>query len=250
MDGGEAMTAGYDPVQFGGSVRPAELRSLVTALADAAVLGDFFTISCGGAGAAWRPAGEAYRHGLRDLIGQTARRLGVSQDRVAGSITQLGYAARLWSPALACALGQGIVPDLQGLQIGAELPVRLRLPRPRGWHVNGSGVLAGLLYQTVVEEHLEPLAAGLDVTIASGLLWGNAASAMAGALGVIVGASPCLAKPARALADLLLTTRRLRGTGHFTGPGLDFRRRSCCLYYRVPGGGMCGDCSLLPGPGP
>ncbi|MFC3348771.1 (2Fe-2S)-binding protein [Streptomyces echinoruber] len=25
-------------------------------------------------------------------------------------------------------------------------------------------------------------------------------------------------------------------------PGTTLRRRSCCLYYRVPGGGVCGDC--------
>ncbi|MGH3614812.1 MAG: (2Fe-2S)-binding protein [Pseudonocardia sp.] len=24
-----------------------------------------------------------------------------------------------------------------------------------------------------------------------------------------------------------------------------FRRRSCCLYYRVRDGGLCGDCVLL-----
>lgn len=26
---------------------------------------------------------------------------------------------------------------------------------------------------------------------------------------------------------------------------LAFRRRSCCLYYRVPGGSTCGDCCLI-----
>jgi len=25
-----------------------------------------------------------------------------------------------------------------------------------------------------------------------------------------------------------------------------FTRRSCCLYYRLPGAGMCADCALLP----
>jgi hypothetical protein len=29
-----------------------------------------------------------------------------------------------------------------------------------------------------------------------------------------------------------------------TGKLDDFRRRSCCLYYRIPGGGRCGDCAL------
>ena len=35
-------------------------------------------------------------------------------------------------------------------------------------------------------------------------------------------------------------------TGTLTGTG--FRRRSCCLYYRVPGGGVCGDCCFLRPP--
>jgi|GEM_PF-1837329 hypothetical protein len=47
----------------------------------------------------------------------------------------------------------------------------------------------------------------------------------------------------------LLGTGRLRGTGQLTGTGLAFRRRSCCLYYRLPGGGLCGDCCLRRVPG-
>jgi iron complex transport system ATP-binding protein len=27
-----------------------------------------------------------------------------------------------------------------------------------------------------------------------------------------------------------------------------YRRTSCCLYYRVPGGGLCGDCVLTTQP--
>ncbi|MGH3410268.1 MAG: (2Fe-2S)-binding protein [Streptosporangiaceae bacterium] len=33
-----------------------------------------------------------------------------------------------------------------------------------------------------------------------------------------------------------------------TGEGLGFRRHSCCLYYRLPGGGLCGDCALAAPP--
>ncbi|MGI5249917.1 (2Fe-2S)-binding protein [Actinacidiphila glaucinigra] len=39
----------------------------------------------------------------------------------------------------------------------------------------------------------------------------------------------------------------LRDAGglRLTGPGAPaYVRRSCCLYYRVPGGGLCGDCAL------
>jgi hypothetical protein len=236
------MSAGSGPAL----VRSADARSVAAALAEAATLGDYFTIVTGPAGNAWRPAGVAYAQGLRDLIGYTGQRLGTGENRVAASVAQLGYAARLWSPALACTLGHGVVPDLQDLQLSADVPARLRLPRPGGWHAEEPGGQAGLLYRTVVEGHLVPLAAGLDVKIASGLLWGNAASAMTGALGVIVRARPGLGESARALAESLLATGRLRGAGRLTGPGLAFRRRSCCLYYRVPGGEICGDCSLTP----
>ncbi|MFC9282623.1 (2Fe-2S)-binding protein [Streptomyces collinus] len=34
-----------------------------------------------------------------------------------------------------------------------------------------------------------------------------------------------------------------------THPAPAFRRRSCCLYYRVPGGGICGDCCFTRPPG-
>ena len=93
--------------------------------------------------------------------------------------------------------------------------------------------------------HLESLALALGGEVAEGLLWGNAASALAGALGVLVRAQPWLREPATALAAALLA-RRLADTGELgvTGEGLGFRRRSCCLYYRLPGGGLCGDCAL------
>jgi ferric iron reductase protein FhuF len=226
---------------------PAELASVdavVAALARAGRLGDYFSIGSGDAAGPWRPAEQEYGDGLRGQIDHTARQLGVGQRRVAASIAHLGYAARIWSPVLACALGSGIVPDLADLQVSADPPVRLRLHRPGGWHCAEPEIQAELGYSTVVAGHLEPLAAGLDARIASGLLWGNAASAMIGALDVIVHASPDLAGPARTLADLLLRTGQLHGTGQFTGPGLNFRRSSCCLYYRVPDGGLCGDCSL------
>lgn len=243
------MRAGSDPFGVIGPACPADTGLVASALTQAAGLGDYFTIALGTATGAWRPAAVAYRNGMSDLIDHTARRLGTSQRRVAVSITQLGYAARLWSPGLATALQQGIVPALHDLQIRMALPVLLGLPRSHGWHADEPRVRAGLLYQTVVQEHLEPLIAGLDPKLASGLLWGNAASAMTGALGVIVRASPGLAGPARDLADLLLSTGRLSGTGRLARSGLDFRRRSCCLYYRVPGGGICGDCSLAAEPG-
>ncbi|ETB34971.1 hypothetical protein N602_27770, partial [Mycobacterium avium subsp. hominissuis 10-5606] len=42
----------------------------------------------------------------------------------------------------------------------------------------------------------------------------------------------------------LLDTGIMSGAGTVTGPPLDFRRASCCLFYRLPGGSVCGDCVL------
>ena len=72
---------------------------------------------------------------------------------------------------------------------------------------------------------------------------------MTGALGELVRANPRLAWLARQLAGLLLSTLGLRGGGDLADAALTFRRRSCCLYYRVPGGGLCGDCCLDRPPG-
>ena len=49
----------------------------------------------------------------------------------------------------------------------------------------------------------------------------------------------------RSLAELALTNPRLRGSGTIQAGEPAYVRRSCCLYYRVDNGGMCGDCPLL-----
>ena len=60
---------------------------------------------------------------------------------------------------------------------------------------------------------------------------------------------PEAADAAARLAATVLDMRPLRGAGERLPPidpdhGWTFRRRSCCLYYRV-GGGLCEDCVLL-----
>ena len=49
------------------------------------------------------------------------------------------------------------------------------------------------------------------------------------------------------LATGMLARPPLRGVGEY-GPDRRFRRRSCCLLYRVPGAGLCGDCILAGRP--
>jgi ferric iron reductase protein FhuF len=54
---------------------------------------------------------------------------------------------------------------------------------------------------------------------------------------------PALVARADAVLDALLGSGPLAGTGRRREDG-SFVRRSCCLFYRLPGAGTCGDCIL------
>lgn len=224
-------------------LRAAPPESVAVALADIAGLGSFFSVGVGEIGDAWRPVTDAYAEGLPHLVAARAARYGTHELRIAASVVQLGHAARLWSVVLGCVTLHGVIPDLGDLQQQTDGPA-LRLPVPRGWQVPHDDTLTRVVYHLVMDEHLALLSAGLRVKVATRLLHGNAASALAEAARAILRARPDLRQPLTQLAARLLSTGDLRGTGEFTGPELGFRRRSCCLYYRVPGGEKCADCSL------
>ncbi|MEU0126403.1 MULTISPECIES: (2Fe-2S)-binding protein [unclassified Streptomyces] len=216
--------------------------AVAAAMEDAAALGGFFAMRTGGPGEGWHPVQESYARGFADLATAVADRYRTRDPRVGVSIAQLGHAARLWSPVLACALLHGIVLDLDALQ-RADTGSALRLPHPAGWYADRLPHREHALSAQVMG-HLAALEAGLDVKIAPRLLDGNAASALAGSAGVLLAARPGLRTPLTRLVTRLLGTGRLVGTGSLTGPDLAFRRRSCCLYYRAPAGSKCGDCCL------
>lgn len=202
-------------------------------------------------GGAHRPLSRLYAGEdapLTARLDTVARRLGTPERRVAASVAQLGLAARLWSLALGPAALTGTFPDLRPELLcwdpGPSAPDDLRL--------DGDTRLPGTadrIGETVLHGHLVPLVAAVrrDTPVSERLLWGNAGSALAGAAGQLAAwarthGRPDAAARARALAAALLDDPRLRGTGAPHGSG--FRRRTCCLYYRVPGGGLCGDCAL------
>ncbi|WP_431046534.1 (2Fe-2S)-binding protein [Streptomyces sp. P1-3] len=243
---------------------------------EAAAVGPFFGVRTdaapgpGGPRAeGYVPLGEAYRttdgtaaQPLLDRIDAVAASLGTGERRVAASLVFQGLAARLWSIALGPAALSGHVPDLRPDTLwwnpARTAPHDLWLPGPA--RVLGEpGGLAGQLGHAVYV-NLLPLhrATRTACRISEALLWGNAAAALAGSLRVLCGwchaqGRPEAARQAVVLARALLAAPPLENTGTWhLGPERDFRRRSCCLYYRVPGGGLCGDCALRsrpPGPG-
>jgi len=199
----------------------------------------FFALIVSGDATGWHPVGQSYADGFTDLIDTTIKRYHTTDKRIGASLVQLGHATRLWSPVLACALAHGVLPDLTNLQ-RADDGAQLRMPEPVGEAVEK--VSAGLLYRVVVQHHMRPFAAGLRVKLAPTLLAGNIASALLGASRALLVARPDLRGPIVEITNSLLGTGVMSGSGVVTGSHLAFRRGSCCLFYRIPGKSVCGDC--------
>lgn len=215
--------------------------NVYTQLDEIASYGGFFAITVGGDPTDWIPVRRCYEQGCTDLVAKTTAGYRTTDLRIGASLVQFSHASRLWSPLLACALQHGVLPDLTDLQRRAT-GTELRLPVPVGEPVEHGQSTARQLYRLVITEHLEPLAAGLRVKMAPGLLYGNAAAALVAAALELARTRPELRDDVCGVTESLLSTGQLADTGELTG--LTFRRRSCCLYYRVPGGSNCGDCAL------
>jgi hypothetical protein len=202
-----------------------------------------------------RPAG-GYGNSLVDplvfRVDKVAKALHAPEPRISASIAQQGLAARLWSVTLGCTALYGRIPDLDPTLLhwdpDGSAPDDLWLTELRPLPADPPSVTA-----VVLHGHLEPLTAALrrHYRLAPGLLWGNAGSALAGAARQLdrwarANGRTDAAARARALTAELFAHPLLAGTGTRTGTA--FRRRSCCLYYRVPGGGVCGDCCFTRPP--
>ncbi|GAA3197447.1 (2Fe-2S)-binding protein [Actinocorallia longicatena] len=204
-------------------------RDLGAALADVAGLGPYFLLETGPAEPGWLPLGE----GLGELVTHYCERLGTPDRRVAGSILFQGLASRIWSPLIGCAAAHGSVPDLTGLRWrwAEGAPIGLLAARARPSDMP--------LFETAMAV-LGPLREAWPVKLADGLVWGNAASALAGTRHA-ARVRPELGPRISGLVGELLRRPPLRGALE----PVTLRRRSCCLYYKVPpGGGTCGDCPL------
>ncbi len=223
-------------------------------LAEIAKVSPYFTVTTGTlAETGWLPVRRLYTDAdlLEGVVGRVRARINAAERRVAVSTLFLGMAARLWSVGLGALAGHGVLPDLTGDRLlfsetGGH--IRLHIEHPVGRHGDD---LEGLLADMVIEEHLTPLTAALrrGGPIAEGLLRGNSASGLLSAAMVFDRATAGDGRGWR-LARRLCADERLAGAVVFDGAG--YRRTSCCLYYRTPGSGVCGDCvfTTKPATGP
>ncbi|MGI5237312.1 (2Fe-2S)-binding protein [Dactylosporangium sp. CA-139066] len=194
------------------------------------------------AGAGWRPfaqllepevAAERVAVSRQGLVAMFGLDEAAVPERVVASVLFLGYASRLLSPPLAESLAGSVRAagpgDLWWKPVpGGPLPMAVspvdRRPAADLFDVAVLGLVAPLLEVFRARFRLSPQ-----------VLWGNVASALGGAAGQLPeGAWSAVAELVRRppLAGMAVVGRR------------SLRRRNCCLYYRIPGGGTCGDCVL------
>jgi hypothetical protein len=234
-----------------------------TVFGELAALGPFFVLEGHSRDAVpsppWHPMSELVdgSGALAARVGEVRARLAAAggqpveavESRVAASVTHLGLVARLVSPALAVAVlhGRLLELDLPALRWQRELGGAFPLSVPTG-AIDESDASAGVLADRVVAGPVRELVeATVPFSVSPHVLWGNVASAVHGAASMIAGARPDLADRAHALASAVLDLPPLRDTSTPARDGVPFRRRSCCLIYRVaPGaaGPVCGDCVL------
>ncbi|TWF75867.1 FhuF-like iron-sulfur protein [Pseudonocardia hierapolitana] len=212
-------------------------------LADVAGLGPFFAL---GPGTGERPLADPEL--VRERIAHVGGALGCDA-RVAASLAFQGLAAQLVSAPYAAAVLHGAVPELGATSVWwGRAADGGRTLRTDATALVGVDALPALL-----DGLLEPLVGTVraHVPVAGRLLWGNAASTVAAAKRLLVVQRPAVARRAADVAEAVLTHGGFAGAGELLPPRAPdlvwtFRRRSCCLYYRVPGGGLCDDCVRLP----
>ncbi|MDY6996419.1 MAG: (2Fe-2S)-binding protein [Actinomycetota bacterium] len=167
--------------------------------------------------------------------------------RAAASSLQLAMAARLISPVIGSVAALQRVPLLTADVLcwsADHHSVRFAVSALSWQQHDDAGEAARCVAATLLDSVLAELidrmhtASGLSPKI----MWGNVISAANGAVTVLGSARPALVPAGRRLVGALAGTGPLRDTAVTDGP--TFRRRTCCLYYQVPGGGLCGDCVL------
>ena len=215
-------------------------------LVELADISPYFAVGTGPCDDSWRPVQQLYTDTrlLGGIVGRVQARMDVVEQRVAASTFFLGFAARLWSIGLGALAGHRLLLDLTPEHLlfqetNGQIQLHIEHPAARqGDH------LEQRLADMVLAEHLAPLTAALRRLgpISGEMLRGNAASALLGAARVFD--AHAASGTGWQLARRLCADERLAAAVCFEDQG--YRRTSCCLYYRTPRGGLCGDCVLMP----
>jgi cobalamin transport system ATP-binding protein len=223
-------------------------RSCVALFAELSEISPYFAVGTGPVDHGWRPVAQLYTDtALVDgIVCRVQARTDAAEQRVAASTFFLCFAARLWSIGLGALAGHRLLPDLSAERLlfqesGGQIRLHIEHPVARL-----GDDLEPMLADMVLEWHLAPLSEALRRLgpISDKVLRGNAASALLGAARVFE--NKTTAGPGWQLARRLCSDERLSAAICFNG--VSYSRTSCCLYYRAPRGGLCGDCVLTSQP--
>ncbi|MEU7436069.1 hypothetical protein AB0B07_35310 [Streptomyces sioyaensis] len=221
-------------------------------LAQISAIGPYFKVSSGPRPdvADFSPLVDLHseQRALEASVTAMGKRLGTDRQRVAASTLHIGFAARLWSVALAATALTGEVPDLAPERLWwratASGPIDLWLPEMPA--VSRGDDLPDTLYESIVVRHLRPLDEAMrrHFGLSPKVLHGNATSALMGAVRTLTRRAPHAPHPPLPLATALLEREPLASAGTLTLDPLEYRRHNCCLYYRVSESGYCDECIL------
>lgn len=172
--------------------------------------------------------GELVAGGLAERV---CHRLGDPPLRVGESAVVMGVASRLWSVLVVPAARDRVLVDPAALCARDDDGAVVLGVRPGPGPADPSADDVA----TTLHAVLDPVVAAFD--LAPRLLWGNVAASLHAVPRVhgVPEAVPLVAD--------LLARAPLAGELDELGGG-HARRRTCCLFYLVPGGGLCGDCVL------
>jgi ABC-type cobalamin/Fe3+-siderophores transport system ATPase subunit len=225
---------------FGCAITSSSDPGAVTALAELRCVSPYFALGTGPLHDGWRPVQQLYDDTalLAEIVERVQARMDVTEWRVAASTFFLGFAARLWSIGLGSVAGYGMLVDLPPEHLlfrESDGQITLHLENPATRRRED-------LADMVLDRHLDPLAVALRRLgpISGRMLAGNTASALLGAARVFD--RDRATTSGWDLARSMCTDPRLSAAVCFGDN--DYRRNSCCLYYRTPHGGLCGDCAL------
>ena len=170
--------------------------------------------------------------------------------RVAASAFQLGIASRVLSPLIGTIICNNALPVIDPSNLywrSAGHHPTFSVGDTTLLEVHSTEHAAQALSDYILKPIVAPLNDGLRTlaSLSPKVAWGNVVSAANGAVTVLSMSRPHLQQAGRDLVRALTETQALSGTGAFNHGA--FRRRSCCLFYQVPGSGLCGDC-VLTGP--
>jgi ferric iron reductase protein FhuF len=230
---------------------------LTEEMADVAALDGFFGLASGaaeGVDPSWRPFHTFTGEVLDRRVDQVAEQLGGVPRRIAASLLSLSVSARVTALVLGAATLHGVVPRLHDRlqwRPWSGGPAPLWIARPEAVdHGPGPDALAAAAAHEL-DATLRPVldATRTQASVSDQVTWGNVASSLGGALRMLLTQRPDTASRAIALAVAIAEQPPLAGLGRFVEDpshptGIAFARRTCCLFYRVPGGGTCGDCVL------